>query len=82
MPPWLLVVMLSSLLAALGYQILRSRPLKRVPFYWLFIVVLTVLAEVLADTSGLDSPRLGELQLFPDFLAGAIAMAILFAVRL
>jgi hypothetical protein len=82
MPPWLFLALVVSLLAALGYQILRARPLKLIPVYWMVCLAGFLAAEALADAVNLPSPHLGEIQFLPDILGVALAVGILRLVRL
>lgn len=82
MPPWLILALLASLLAALGYQILCVRPLKRLPLYWLICLTGFLAGEGLADVSNLQSPHLGEIQFLPDILGVALGIALLRILRL
>jgi hypothetical protein len=82
MPPWLFLALLVSLLAALGYQILCIRSLRRLPLYWAICLAGFLLGEALADASTLHTPHLGEIQVIPDLLGVAIAVALLRVLRL
>jgi hypothetical protein len=82
MPPWLFLALLASLLAALGYQILRVRPLKRLPLYWPLCFAGFLAGEALADASNLHTPHLGEIQFLPDILGLALAIGLLRLMRL
>lgn len=82
MPPWLFIAFLVSFLAALGYQILRVRSLKRLPIYWVVCLAGFLAGEVLADAWNLHSPHLGEIQFLPDLAGVALALALLRILRL
>jgi len=82
MPPWLVLALGISLLAALGYQILRLRSLRRVPLYWAVILAAFLAAESLADSSHLGMIRLGELAIIPDLVGIVVAILLLRLARL
>lgn len=82
MPPWLLFGLLVSLLAALGYQIVRVTSLRRVPLYWLVTSIAFLAAEAFAESSHLVLVRLGELAIIPDILGVLIGLAALRLSRL
>ncbi|HEV3310382.1 MAG TPA: hypothetical protein VG815_07680 [Chloroflexota bacterium] len=82
MPPWLFLALLISLLAALGYQIVRVRSLRRVPLYWAVILAAFLLAEAVAESVHLNSPQLGELQVIPDLVGIAAALGLLRMTRI
>ncbi len=82
MPPWFVLAVLVSLLAALGYQILRVQSLRRIPLYWIVILGCFLLAEVGADSAHAGLFRLGELAIIPDLLGVAAGMVVLKVARL
>lgn len=82
MPPWLFIALLISLIAALGYQIVLVRSLRRVPIYWAVILAAFLTAEGLAESTHLHSPQLGELQVLPDLAGVVVAVGLLRVVRL
>jgi hypothetical protein len=82
MPPWLFLVFLLALLAALGYHIVRVSSLRRVPLYWIVITAAMLGCEAIADSRHLAVVRLGDLALIPDILGLAVALAILRLARL
>jgi hypothetical protein len=82
MPPWLVLAIAASLLAAIGYQILRATSLKRVPVYWIVIAAGFLGAEAIADSTKLVIIRLGELAIIPDLVGMLVAICILRLVRL
>jgi len=82
LPPWLFIALLVSLLGALGYQIIRVRSLRRVPFYWIVIFAGFILAEAGAESANLHTPQVGELQVIPDLAGIAVAVAVLRLSRL
>ncbi|GEM_PF-5897584 len=77
MPPWLFIAFLVSLLAALGYQILRAHSLRRVPLYWVVILAGFSVAEAIVDGLNIQTPQLGELQVVPDLVGVAAGLAVL-----
>jgi hypothetical protein len=81
-PPWLFLALLVSLLAALGYQIIMGRSLRRVPLYWSVVLAGFLGAEAAAESINLHSPRIGELQVFADLLGMFAAIGILRLARL
>ncbi len=82
MPPWLLVALLISLLAGVGFQILLARPIRRVPIYWAVSFAGFLLGEAAADGANLQTPRLGELQIILDLIGVAVAIGALRLARL
>lgn len=82
MPPWLYIALLVSLLAALGYQIILTRSLNRVPMYWFLTLACFLIAEAAVESAHLHTPQIGELQVIPDLLGVAIALGALRLARL
>lgn len=77
MPPWLFLALLVTLVAALGYQIIEVRSLRRVPVYWAVILAAFILMEAGAESAHIGTPQLGELQVIPDLLGVGLALGVL-----
>jgi hypothetical protein len=82
LPAWLYLSLLVSLLASLGYQIVRARSLSRVPLYWVVILAGFLAAEGAAESIHVHSLQLGELQIIPDLIGIAVAVTLLRLARL
>jgi uncharacterized membrane protein YeaQ/YmgE (transglycosylase-associated protein family) len=81
-PPWLVLALLIALIAALLYQLVRTRSLRRVPFYWVFTLVGFLAAQAGVESANISSPQIGELQIIPDLIGALIAIAILWLLGL
>lgn len=82
LPPWLVLSLVSSLTLALVYQIVTRRFGWRVIAYWITILAGLLGSEILAESAGWDTLRLGDLRVAADATGAVTAMAVLWLVGL
>jgi len=80
-PPWLLLLLLLSLAIALAYQLVRRSSGRRVIAYWLVVFVALLAFEAGTESLGISLTRFGDLRLLPDMAGGALAVGIMWFLR-
>jgi hypothetical protein len=81
-PPWLIFLLLVALALALIYQLASRRYGWRVIGYWIVVFLGVVGFEALAESSGWNLTRMGDVRLAPDLGGGLLAVCLLWILRI